>query len=138
MVAVTATPVVGGALVADELLDRILNDSDLLRDEFDAIIAASWPGPPDPPRMAPPAAEPSLLRPGTHRDRPHMRSGAGDPGPGCIRAPAEGRQRSPPHLTRPPAWVANLVTGCRAAISADTDRERQVMASTGETPSVTF
>ncbi|OFE15038.1 hypothetical protein BA895_07860 [Humibacillus sp. DSM 29435] len=34
--AVTATPVVGGALVADEMLEGILSDSDLLRDEFDA------------------------------------------------------------------------------------------------------
>ena len=35
----------------EEFLDLLLADDDLLRAEFDAIIAAEWPGqPPNPPR----------------------------------------------------------------------------------------
>jgi len=103
VVAVRTTPTGCTVPVEDELLDLVLSDPELLRAEFEAIIAASWPDPPNPPpptRPAPPAEAPNPSEPGTRRS-PLSRSGPGDPRPGCPRPAAAGRQRSPPGLTPP-------------------------------------
>jgi hypothetical protein len=82
-------------LTNDAFLDTVLGDEDLLRQEFDAIVAASWPEPPAPP---PPAAPPA---PG---DRPPpwpgspgwaVRDGRPTRLPDPER-PWRGRQRAPP------------------------------------------
>lgn len=83
----------------DELLDLVLNDPDLLRAEVEAIITASWPDPadpPTPPRAAPPAVATNPGGLGAHRTRSLPGSSSGEPGPGCPRPAAAGRQRSPP------------------------------------------
>ncbi|GIJ60927.1 hypothetical protein Vau01_084430 [Virgisporangium aurantiacum] len=82
-------------LTRDAFLDAVLHDDDLLRAEFDAIVAAAWPEPPAPP---PPAA------PATPGDRPAARPGSPGPWPPKTlrtRLPAPARrwycrQRSPP------------------------------------------
>jgi len=82
-------------LTRDAFVDLVCQDDDLVRAEFDAIVAAAWPEPPAPP---PPPAPPG---PG---DRP-----AAEPGPPGWREPGvryvklpkprrlrHGRQRAPP------------------------------------------
>jgi hypothetical protein len=73
--------------------DLICADPQWLRDEFDALISASFGEPPAPPSAAPPRVPP---RPGI--PRPPSRHPA--PGPAGIPSPAagpeHGRQRSPP------------------------------------------
>jgi len=64
--------------VQDAFVDLICQDDELLRAEFDALIAASWqtppgPPPPAPPRRPPPGATP-LARPLTDAGRPHVGS----------------------------------------------------------------
>jgi hypothetical protein len=86
-------------LTRDAFLDVVLEDEDLLRAEFDAIVAdAVLPGPPGPPAPPPPAAPPAP------RDRPAPRPGSpGWPVPSARRSrlpdperPRRGRQRAPP------------------------------------------
>ena len=119
VVAVRTTPTGGMVPVEDELLDLVLRDPDLLRDEFEAIIAASWPEAPavaPPTRPAPPAAVPNPSGPGPHRTHPLPRSGSGDPRPGCPRPAAAGRQRSPPGWSlrkRPLRSTATRLAGQR-------------------------
>ncbi|HEU4547490.1 MAG TPA: hypothetical protein VFR88_14450 [Microlunatus sp.] len=76
----------------EQFLDLLLADDDLLRAEFDAIVAAEWPGPP-----------PNLPRrrvrggPDPRRRRHHRATVTKAPGAG-RRPPVDGaaRQRSPP------------------------------------------
>jgi hypothetical protein len=76
----------------EQFLDLLLADEDLLRAEFDAIIAAEWPGqPPDRPGRGTQAER----RPGgTRRRRPRAAGSAGRPHP--LRIGGWPRQRSPP------------------------------------------
>ena len=83
----------------DEALRLVLADPDLLRAEFDAIVALSWPSradPPSPPPGAPGA--PAGLVPGSGRGRA---GGPRDPvrgydGAAEVREAVPGRERSPP------------------------------------------
>jgi len=79
----------------EQFLDLLLGDEDLLRAEFDAIIAAEWPGqPPDRPGRGARAER----RPGgTRRRRPRAAGFAGWPRP--LRIGGWPRQRSPPPAT---------------------------------------
>ena len=77
-----------------EFLDLVLGDEDLLRDEFEAIIAASW--------QEPPPRRPALPGPGDRLPTwPVAR-----PGHHTARLPTEpnrrlrGRQRAPPDESR--------------------------------------
>jgi hypothetical protein len=76
----------------EKFLDLLLADDDLIRAEFDAIIAAEWSGsPPSPPRRRVRGGpDPGRIR--RHRARATKGPGAG------RRPPVEGsaRQRSPP------------------------------------------
>jgi len=77
-----------------EFADIICADPDLLRQEFDALIAASYARPPASPPPAPPGAAPRHGRP---RQRPepgsrHRPVGRAAPRPGR----GQRRQRSPP------------------------------------------
>ena len=78
--------------VDEQFLALMCSDEDLLRAEFDAIIAAEWPSPPPrTPRRGAAHRHPASY---THR-------GGGAPGaePGWVRQPGIGgwvRQRSPP------------------------------------------
>jgi hypothetical protein len=81
--------------------DLICTDSQWLRAEFDALIAASFDEPPAPPPPAPPRIPP---RPGI----PRLPSRRPAPGPAASPSPAtgpeDGRPRSPPaHL---PSWAS--------------------------------
>jgi hypothetical protein len=73
--------------------DMVCADPQWLREEFDALIAASFGEPPAPPPPAPPRVPP---RPGT----PPPPSQRPAPGPAATAVPAtgqgHGRQRSPP------------------------------------------
>jgi hypothetical protein len=76
--------------VDEVFLDLVANDDDLVRAEFDALIAASWDAPPPPPPAVPAPAdrppgwpEPSPAEPARLADR-HV----------PARRPT--RQRSPP------------------------------------------
>lgn len=91
------------ASVETEFLDVVLEDPDLLQGEFEAIIAASWPDPPNPPRQpAPPALMPGPCEPHTRRPGHLPRSGPAEPRPAGPRPETGGRQRSPPApLTAP-------------------------------------
>ena len=75
----------------EQFLDLLLADDDLLQAEFDAIIAAEWPGPPPnrPRRRVRGDPDPGRRR---HRATATKRPGAG------RRPPVDGsaRQRSPP------------------------------------------
>ena len=78
--------------VEDRFLDLLLADDDLVQAEFDAIIAAEWPGPPPnlPRRHVLGGPDPGRRR--RHRATASKRAGAG-------RRPAADtsrRQRSPP------------------------------------------
>jgi hypothetical protein len=76
-----------------EFADIVCADPDLLRQEFDALIAASYARPP---ARRPPAPPGSAPRPG----RPRPRAGPYSRHPGGPTAPRSGRehrrQRSPP------------------------------------------
>jgi len=84
----------------DEFIDLICQDEELLRAEFDALIAASWLTPPPPP---PPPAPPRPTPPPDRRTGP---VDAEEPAPlqGSVPAARWNRQRSPPGL---PADRAN-------------------------------
>jgi len=74
--------------------ELICADAQWLREEFDALIAASFSQPPAAPPPAPPRAPPPRSRtgpPGRHRPRP----GAPALTP-PVTTPAQRRQRSPP------------------------------------------
>jgi hypothetical protein len=78
--------------------DLICADQQWLREEFDALIAASFDEPPVPPPPTPPPPTPRRVppRPG-HPGPPSWRPA---PGPVAttfpVAGPAHGRQRSPP------------------------------------------
>src|SRR4051794_21698603 len=79
----------------DAFIDLLCQDEELVRAEFDAIIAAAWPSPPAPP--APPAPPGSDDR---RQGRP-CRTGRPEPSGRTAPPPAtsrrrRGRQRSPP------------------------------------------
>ena len=48
-----------GSAVRDAFVDLICQDDDLVRAEFDALVAASWDTPPGPPPPAPPRRPPA-------------------------------------------------------------------------------
>ena len=76
----------------EEFLDLLLADDDLLRAEFDAIIAAEWPGPP-------PNLPGRRVRGGPDSGRRCRHRVTATNGPGAGRRPAvdgSARQRSPP------------------------------------------
>ncbi|MCU1535930.1 MAG: hypothetical protein JWP82_281 [Humibacillus sp.] len=100
-----STDLLGAGTVEDELLELLLADDDLVRAEFDAIIAAAGLDGAQPPRGRPPGRE------GRPRgDDRACRPGRGDRAPLDLRARATapwrdhvgvwavGRQRSPPYL----------------------------------------
>jgi hypothetical protein len=73
--------------------DLICADQQWLREEFDALISASFGEPPSPPRSAPPPVPPRPARPCP----PSWRPAAGPVETTFPAArPAHGRQRSPP------------------------------------------
>jgi len=81
---------------AEQFLDLLLADDDLLQAEFDAIIAAEWPGPPNLPRRC--------VRGGPDRGRRRRHRATATKGPGAgRRSPVDGsaRQRSPPPPINP-------------------------------------
>lgn len=88
---VTGTP--ADAAVRDAFIDLVCQDEGLLRAEFDALIASSWPAPPPdspppaPPRRPPPGAGP----PATHGVHPGRPTAGGTPARRRDR-----RQRGPP------------------------------------------
>lgn len=80
--------------VDETFLDLVTRDDDLVRAEFDALIAASWDAPPPPPPAAPAPA-----------DRPPGWPEPSHPGPPRLadrRRPGRrvSRQRSPPARPR--------------------------------------
>jgi hypothetical protein len=89
------TAAAAGTAVRDAFVDLICQDDDLVRAEFDALVAASWHTPPGPPPPAPPRRPP----PGAAPPATPVVDGGRLP---AGRAPARRhgrRQRSPP----PPA-----------------------------------
>jgi len=81
-------------VVEDAFLDLVCQDDELLRAEFDALIAASWHTPPPPP---PAPSDPARRPPGWPPAPP------GEPRPlrQTVReAPRLRRQRSPPDPAR--------------------------------------
>lgn len=83
----------------DEFIELVCQDEELLRAEFDALIAASWLTPTPSPPPAPPRPTPP--------DRHVPPVGAEEPPrlEGSVPAPRWNRQRSPPrgdgqHITR--------------------------------------
>jgi hypothetical protein len=101
--------------VEEEFLALICADEDLLRAQFDAIIAASWDQPASPQR--PGHARP----PAQHPQGPGWISGSPGGVPGPPHEPgAEGRsrQRAPPELEPPePATNPTMQVGGEAAAS---------------------
>jgi hypothetical protein len=74
--------------------ELICADAQWLREEFDALISASFGQPPAAPPPAPPRVPPSPGRtspPSSHRPRPRLPAA-----PSAIAAPGHRRQRSPP------------------------------------------
>lgn len=80
-----------GESVADEFLDIVCSDEELLAAEFEAIIAANWPAPPE----AVSASSAASLR---RRGRaPSRTAGSRHPGGnGADAVPARPHERSPP------------------------------------------
>jgi hypothetical protein len=80
-----------------EFLELVYADEELLRAEFDAIIAEEWPtdGPPGRPRATSRGTGPSPAR---QAERPGLRAPAGKAPHPLGRLP--GRQRSPPPASR--------------------------------------
>ena len=54
----------------EEFLALVCNDPDLLRAEFDSIVADSWTDPPEEPPTKPPLDNPAARRPGKGSGRP--------------------------------------------------------------------
>jgi hypothetical protein len=87
--------------VEEEFLALVCADEELLRAEFDAIIAEGWgrPAPPSPPRRTRPPAQPPRRR-GPTGSAGGLRGPQRDPG-----GEGRSRQRAPPqhdpHLTTP-------------------------------------
>ncbi|WP_112238767.1 hypothetical protein [Kribbella monticola] len=79
--------------VDEVFLDLVLDDSDLLRAEFDALITASWETPCQPPRrkLCPPAGGWGAPPPGTRSEHDGFRPAGTSP-----TRPPQGRQRGPP------------------------------------------
>ena len=79
---------------ADPFVDLICNDPDLLRAEFDAIVADEWPGPPERP---PHRREPHWQE----RRTPRRSDPDGSPPVGAMTTPGRtdtsAWERSPPH-----------------------------------------
>ena len=82
--------------VDEEFLELMCADEDLLRAEFDAIIAREWSGTP-PPADLPAASSGTGHGPRRHRLR---RGAVASPRPEHPGADGWSRQRSPPRLTR--------------------------------------
>jgi len=81
-------------VIEDSFLDLVCQDEDLLRAEFDALIAASWHLPPPPPPAVPrPAGRPPHWPPAPLPEPPR-------PARTPREAPRLRRQRSPPPRDR--------------------------------------
>jgi hypothetical protein len=77
--------------VEEQFLELVLADEELLRAEFDAIIAAAWSGPPPSPPPRRIAGEPASTG-----DRGHRIARTGRAGPGRQPLTVAARQRAPP------------------------------------------
>ncbi len=78
--------------VEEQFLDLLLADDDLIQAEFNAIIAAEWPGPP-------PNLPRRRVRGGPDPGRRRRQRATATKGPGAGRRPpvdGSARQRSPP------------------------------------------
>jgi len=81
--------------VEDQFLDLLLADDELLRAEFDAIIAAEWPSPPS-------TTSPRRGAAHRHPGQPYTHRRGGAPVAGAVARPRHpgiggwARQRSPP------------------------------------------
>ncbi len=93
--------------IDEEFLDLVCSDEELLRAEFEAIVAAEWPMPPmRPPRPSPAGRPPSPRRVTWWADTSgRLVSRPRHPGIGGW-----GRQRSPPRRRHPP-YLDNPQTG---------------------------
>lgn len=78
--------------VDERFLDLLCSDTELVRAEFDAIIAAEWPDPPSPEIRRQPASGPRPEHPRRPSAEPSMRQIQDWP----LRPEAWRRQRSPP------------------------------------------
>lgn len=97
VVAVSATTPSGTARVEDVLLEVVLTDPDLLRAEFEAIIAASWPDLPSLPLgPAPPGLMSNPSAPRANQGQLLDTTNPGDPLFAGRVSPGGGRERSPP------------------------------------------
>jgi hypothetical protein len=87
--------------------DMVCADPQWLREEFDALIAASFSEPPSPPPPAPPRVPPN---PGTPPPPSRRPSPVPVAGTAPTAGPEHGRQRSPPaHIPgRPPGFRPGL------------------------------
>jgi hypothetical protein len=99
-------PLLTAPQVADDFVEVLCADDELLRAAFDAIIAAGWPRPPS---NDPPSSRRSAFskRPRPRRERPILDDGdgAGDGTPRATHGPP--MQRSPPFGRSPhPAHAA--------------------------------
>jgi hypothetical protein len=83
--------------ISESFIDLVCQDEELLRAEFDALIAAGWDTPSQPPPVAPRAERPRPPgRPGPARGAPGLR-----PARTCPPRPGPGRSRSPPEGPAP-------------------------------------
>lgn len=83
----------------EQFVELVCSDNELLRAEFEAIVAAEWPTPPPP---CPPLRRPALRPPAPSAhwlegDSTHLASRPRRPGVGGW-----ARQRSPPQRAAPP------------------------------------
>lgn len=97
----TNTTAPGASLTGqEEFIDLVCSDEDWVRDEFDAIIAAEW--------IGPPAAEPTQTapKPGPHPAHTPPPAGPALPPRRSQRPGTDGwvRQRSPPQQHTAPTW----------------------------------
>jgi hypothetical protein len=77
----------------EEFLELVCSDEELLRAEFEAIVAAGWPRTPARPPLRRPAGRPPTPRGGPRRERPPDRLATRPRHPGVG---GWARQRSPP------------------------------------------
>ncbi|MFF0344751.1 hypothetical protein [Kribbella sp. NPDC004875] len=84
--------------IAEAFTDLVLDDDDLLRAEFDALIAASWESPSEPPHRNPSPPHGGWAGRPPHQPPPPQRSPLTRSTP--ARKP-QSRQRSPPGRPKP-------------------------------------